>query len=137
MKDKIKFAVVGCGSIGKRHIAVLDAEPNADIVAICDTDELKCKEQSILYNNIPWFTSYEKMLNEINVDIVNVVTPHAMHADMSSQALNKGFNVLVEKPMALSVKDCIRMNEAAVKNGKKLWWGKPKRHKLPIKIYKV
>ena len=39
---KIKFAIVGCGSIGKRHIAVLDADEEAEIVAICDIDENKC-----------------------------------------------------------------------------------------------
>jgi len=49
---KIKFAVVGCGSIGKRHIAVLDAEPNAELVAICDIDEKKCIELSKLYQTI-------------------------------------------------------------------------------------
>jgi predicted dehydrogenase len=41
MEKKVKFAVAGCGSIGKRHIAVLDAEPNAELVAICDIDEKK------------------------------------------------------------------------------------------------
>ncbi|MCE3258652.1 MAG: oxidoreductase domain protein [Bacteroidetes bacterium] len=134
--NKIKFAVVGCGSIGKRHIAVLDAEPNAEIVAICDINEALCKEQSALYNNIPWFTSYEKMLNEINADVINVVTPHALHAPMTIQAANKGFNILVEKPMALTVADCKAMNEAAVKNNVKLWVVKQNRHNVPVKLAK-
>ena len=136
MSSKIKFAVVGCGSIGKRHIAVLDSEPNAEIVAICDIDELKCKEQSSLYNNIPWFTSFDKMLEEVSTDIVNVVTPHALHADMAIKALNRGLNVLVEKPMALTVEDCKRMNEAAVKNNKKLWVVKQNRYNVPVKLAK-
>src|SRR5689334_14836767 len=97
--NKIKFAVVGCGSIGKRHIAVLDAEPGAEIIAICDVDEKKCKEQSELYNNIPYYTSFDKMLSSIKADVINVVTPHALHAEMTIKALNSKFNVLVEKPM--------------------------------------
>lgn len=133
---KIKFAIVGCGSIGKRHIAVLDAEPNAEIVAICDTDEKKCAELSGLYQNIPYYTSYDKMLSEIEADVVNVVTPHALHAEMSVKALNKKFNVLVEKPMALSMKDCHAMNEAAIANNMKLWVVKQNRYNVPVKLAK-
>ncbi len=135
-KRKIKFAVVGCGSIGKRHIAVLDAEPEAEIVAICDLDEKKCLEQSQLYQNIPYYTSYEKMIEQIKADVISVVTPHFLHADMAIKALNKKFNVLVEKPMALSVKDCQAMNQAAVENQMKLWVVKQNRHNVPIKLAK-
>jgi UDP-N-acetyl-2-amino-2-deoxyglucuronate dehydrogenase len=136
MNTKIKFAIVGCGSIGKRHIAVLDAEPEAEIVAICDTDEKKCKELSTLYSGVPYFTSYNEMLNQITADVVNVVTPHALHADMTIQALNKKFNVLVEKPMALTMLDCHRMNDSALKNGMKLWVVKQNRHNVPVKLAK-
>jgi len=136
MTKKIKFAIVGCGSIGKRHIAVLDAEPNAEVVAICDIDENKCKELSSLYNNLAYYTSYVKMLNEIKADVINVVTPHALHSSMSIDALNKGFNVLVEKPMALTVSDCKKMNEAALANKKKLWVVKQNRYNIPVKLAK-
>ncbi|PBQ31510.1 oxidoreductase [Sphingobacteriaceae bacterium] len=134
--SKIKFAIVGCGSIGKRHIAVLDAEPEAEIVAICDIDEKKCKEQAALYQNIPYYTSYDKMLSEIKADVVNVVTPHALHAEMTIKALDKKFNVLVEKPMALTMKDCNAMNAAAEKNKMKLWVVKQNRHNVPVKLAK-
>jgi len=136
MSVKIKFAVVGCGSIGKRHIAVLDAEPDAEIVAICDIDEAKCKEQSALYHNIPYYTSFDKMLEEVHADVINIVTPHALHAPMTIKALQKKINVLVEKPMALSTSDCHAMNEAAQKSGMKLWVVKQNRHNVPVKLAK-
>ena len=134
--DKILFGVVGCGSIGKRHVAVLDAEPEALITGICDSDVIKAKEQSGLYNNIPYFTSYDEMLKTIKADVINVVTPHALHAPMAIQALEAGFNVLVEKPMALKVADCKRMIEAAKANDRKLWVVKQNRHNVPIKLAK-
>ena len=133
---KIKFAIVGCGSIGKRHIAVLDADEEAEIVAICDIDENKCIELSSLYNGLKYYTSYSEMLENINCDVVNVVTPHQMHADMSIEALNRGFNVLVEKPMALTSDDCDRMNDAAIKSGNKLWVVKQNRFNVPIQLAK-
>ena len=86
MMNKIKFAVVGCGSIGQRHIAVLDAEENAELVAICDIDESKCKKFSETYNNVPYFTDYIKMLNAADIDVVNICTPHGLHAPMCMAA---------------------------------------------------
>jgi predicted dehydrogenase len=76
------------------------------------------------------------MLSEVEADIINIVTPHHLHADMTIEALNKGFNVLVEKPMALSSADCARMNEAANNNNKKLWVVKQNRYNIPIKLAK-
>jgi UDP-N-acetyl-2-amino-2-deoxyglucuronate dehydrogenase len=136
MSAKVKFAIVGCGSIGKRHIAVLDAEPDAEIVAICDIDGKKCIEQSSLYQNIPYYTSYDTMLSEIKADVINVVTPHALHAEMSIKALERKFNVLVEKPMALTMADCHRMNDAAKASGMKLWVVKQNRYNVPVKLAK-
>ncbi|MFO0359537.1 MAG: Gfo/Idh/MocA family protein [Flavobacteriales bacterium] len=133
---KIKFAVVGCGSIGRRHIAVLDAEPNAEVVAICDIDENACKTQSELYEGVPYYTDYEVMLKSVDADVINVVTPHALHKSMSIKALEHNFNVLVEKPMALSSSDCKEMNSVAESVGKKLWVVKQNRHNVPVRLAK-
>ena len=100
---KIKFAVVGCGSIGKRHVAVLDANPEIEIVALCDSQIQTALALSKLYGNIPVYSSFDEMLKSIEADVVNVVTPHVLHAEQSIAALKAGFNVLVEKPMSLTV----------------------------------
>lgn len=134
--SKTRFAIVGCGSIGKRHIAVLDAEPKAEIVAICDKDEDAARAQSELYDDLPFFTDYATMLAEIEADVINVVTPHHLHAEMAIQAMNAGFDTLVEKPMALSTEDCERMNAASESTGKQLWIVKQNRHNVPVKLAK-
>ena len=134
--NKVKFAVVGCGSIGKRHIAVLDADPDAQLVAICDLDENRAKELSDLYEGVPFFSDYEEMLRNIDADVINVVTPHALHKEMSIKALQAGFNVLVEKPMALTVEDCKEMNDVSKASGKKLWVVKQNRHNVPVRLAK-
>ena len=136
MRKKVKFAIVGCGSIGKRHIAVVDAEPNAELVAICDIDEKKCIELSSLYDNVKYYTDYATMLKEVDVDIVNIATPHGLHASMSIAAANAKKNILVEKPMALHPTDCALMNEAAVKNDVKLFVVKQNRYNTPIALTK-
>ena len=85
MEKKVKFAVAGCGSIGKRHIAVINAEPNAELVAICDIDKKKCIELSELYGGVSYYTDFNKMLKEVDVDLVNIATPHGEHSSMSMQ----------------------------------------------------
>jgi UDP-N-acetyl-2-amino-2-deoxyglucuronate dehydrogenase len=136
MEKKVRFAIVGCGSIGKRHIAVVDAEPNAELVAICDIDEKKCIELSMLYGNIKYYTDYATMLKEVDVEIVNIATPHGLHASMSIAAANAKKNILVEKPMALYAADCALMNEAAEKNNVKLFVVKQNRYNTPIALTK-
>lgn len=134
--EKIKFAVVGCGSIGKRHLAVIDAEERAELVAICDIEEKICKELSILYGGVKWYTSYEKMLKETDADIINIATPHGLHAEMSISAARSGKNILVEKPMALSVSDCQKMIDEAEKAKVKLMVVKQNRFNIPIALTK-
>lgn len=132
----IKFAVVGCGSIGKRHIAVLDAENHAEIVGICDLDVSVVKDQARLYDNPPYFTDFSTMLAQVDADVINIATPHALHADMAIEAMLAGFDVLVEKPMALNTEDCLRMNRVAEETKKHLWVVKQNRHNVPVRLAK-
>lgn len=117
--DKMSFAVVGCGSIGSRHIQVLECEPLAKISAICDIDNKICKEYSDLLR-IPTFSSYCEMLKSIHADVIDICTPSHLHAPMAIQALNENFHVLVEKPMALSTFDANNMLQIAEEKSKKL-----------------
>ena len=133
---KLKFAVIGLGNIGKRHVAVIDAEPMAELVSICDIDKIKCNDITELYGDIPSFTDYKKMLSQTKADIVNIASPHGLHAEMSIEALRAGKHVLVEKPMALNHKDCEKMIEVSKKTGKKLFVVKQNRFNTPIKLTK-
>jgi UDP-N-acetyl-2-amino-2-deoxyglucuronate dehydrogenase len=133
--NKIKFAIIGCGSIGKRHIAVVDSEERAELVAICDSDEKKCKELSGLYN-VPYFTDYKKMLRETKVDVVNIATPHAEHASMAIDVAKAKMNILVEKPMSLSTEEGKRMIKTAKDNNVKLYVVKQNRFNVPIMLTK-
>jgi predicted dehydrogenase len=134
--EKIKFAVVGCGSIGKRHIAVIDAEERAELIAICDSEEDICKELSSLYGGVAWYTSYDKMLKKTDAEIISIATPHGLHANMSVAAARAGKNILVEKPMALTVADCERMIDEAHRAKVKLMVVKQNRFNIPIALTK-
>ena len=131
-----RFGIVGCGSIGKRHIAVLDAESRAELVAICDEDAAALSAQSELYPYLATYSNYAEMLAKGGFDVVCIATPHEMHTEMAVQAMEAGYHVLVEKPMALNTTDCERMNACAERTGKHLWVVKQNRHNVPIRLAK-
>ena len=98
---KIGFVVVGCGHIGKRHIAEIKANSNALLLAVCD---IKNKNEFEDFG-VSFFGSLDELLSSnINTDVINICTPNGLHTTQSLQALNH-CNVLVEKPIALSVDD--------------------------------
>jgi len=100
-KEKIKFAVVGCGHIGKRHGEMIQRNEEAELVALCD---IKPKESlGIESFNAPFFSNIDDMLNSgIDIDVVNVCTPNGCHVDHSYKALSALKHVVCEKPMGLT-----------------------------------
>jgi UDP-N-acetyl-2-amino-2-deoxyglucuronate dehydrogenase len=132
--NDVKFAVVGCGNIGKRHLAVIDAEPRAEIVATCDIIEERAKHYAELYEIPVYFTDYEKMLKETDAEIVAIATPHGLHAPMAIAAAKAGKHILVEKPMALTSEDCHRMIDAAKAHEVDLFVVKQNRYNKPIAL---
>lgn len=134
--NRIKFAVVGCGSIGKRHVAVIDAEEKATNVALCDVDVEKAKALSDLYEEIPVYSDYRKLIAETDADIISICTPHGLHAEMAIAAAEAKKNVLVEKPMALSSDDARKMIAKAKENNVSLMVVKQNRFNVPITLTK-
>lgn len=131
--DKIlKFGVIGLGNIGARHLAVIDAQQNARIVGICDIEKERCRSFSKMYKNVPYFLDYMDMLEQTDIDVLNICTPHHLHASMAIDAANAGKHVLVEKPMALTVSDCKRMMDTAKKKNVRLMVVKQNRYNIPV-----
>lgn len=133
---KIKFAVVGCGNIGKRHIAVIDADEKAELVAICDINKETAETLSALYNNVPVYTNYSDLLHSTDADIISICTPHGLHAPMTIEAARNKKHILVEKPMALNLSDCRAMIQEAKQQGVELFVVKQNRYNKPIALTK-
>ncbi|BAO55401.1 Gfo/Idh/MocA family protein [Nonlabens marinus] len=133
--ENLKFAVVGCGNIGKRHAAVIDKEEHANLVAICDIDSQKTADLNKVYG-VEVYTDFQEMLSEAKFDILCICTPHGLHAPMSIQAARSKKHILVEKPMALTSKAAKEMIEEAEKNKVNLWVVKQNRYNKPIRLVK-
>jgi UDP-N-acetyl-2-amino-2-deoxyglucuronate dehydrogenase len=102
---KIKFAVVGCGHIGKRHAEIIKQHSGGDLVALIDVQDNQVLNIN-QYADIPFYSSLESFLEQdIDVDVINICTPNAYHGTQAIQCLDKGKHVVIEKPMALTTAD--------------------------------
>ncbi len=131
--EKKRFGIIGCGHIGKRHAAVLDAYEFADLKAVCDIKVEEAEVQADLYGGVSVYKEYEQLLKE-DIDVVTICTPHHLHKPMTLAALKAGKHVVVEKPMTLSAADAAEMSQAAIDAGLKLFVVKQNRYNVPIKL---
>jgi UDP-N-acetyl-2-amino-2-deoxyglucuronate dehydrogenase len=106
---KLKFVLVGCGYIGKRHAEVLLQHPDCELVALVDNNQEKLSEFNHL--NLPFFQTFADCFASVETDVAIVATPNGTHAQLAIEALQNGKHVLIEKPMALKKPDA----EAIVK----------------------
>lgn len=114
MDRKLRVGIIGCGGIGKVHASAYRILETGTIVAVCDNKEVRVAKMAERYDAKPYL-DYKEMLNE-DLDMVHICTPHFLHAEMAIAAMEKGINVLTEKPMAISLEDADRMIESAEKN---------------------
>lgn len=101
---KVKFAVVGCGHIGKRHAEMIMRNPEAELVGLVDV--LPAKQVNAEQFEVPFFSSIEELLaSDLEIDVINIASPNGFHAEHALKALEARKHVVVEKPMALSKAD--------------------------------
>jgi len=102
--QKIKFAVIGCGHIGKRHAEMIARNPESELVALIDIKAQK--ELGIEQYDVPFFNDLELFLQSgIACNVINIASPNGFHAAQSLKCLDAGKHIVVEKPMALSKND--------------------------------
>ena len=132
--EKLKFAIIGCGRIAQRHAEHINRL--GVLVAVCDIAPAKAATLAQQYKANAYYSIKDLLAKEKSIDVVAVCTPNGLHATHSIQALNAGFNVLVEKPMAITVKDCEEMIAAAKANNKLLFPIKQNRFNPPVAAVK-
>jgi UDP-N-acetyl-2-amino-2-deoxyglucuronate dehydrogenase len=105
MSEKIKFAVIGQGHIGKRHAEMIRRNPEAELIAVSDSasqEQLGLKDLKERFHS----SAKELITSHPEVEVICVCTPNGLHAQHSLLALENGKHVVCEKPMALSKADC-------------------------------
>ena len=133
-KSNLRFALVGCGRIAERHAEHI--HHLAHLVAVCDIKAERARALAEKYGS-KWYGSIDDMLaGEKSVDIVSVCSPNGLHAEHSIKAFRAGLNVLCEKPMAITSRDCEQMIMESERANKRLFVIKQNRFNPPLAALK-
>ena len=101
---KIRFAIVGHGFVGQRHAALIQKNPETELVSICD---IAGKESFDVSDDIPFYNKIEDLFQlSSDFDVLCICTPNGLHAEQALIALEHNKHVVIEKPMGLSKADC-------------------------------
>jgi UDP-N-acetyl-2-amino-2-deoxyglucuronate dehydrogenase len=132
--SKVRFALIGCGSIARKHAHALHHYiDDAEIAAFVDLDLARAQQFGAQYG-APAFASIRDLMQQEGdrIDAFSVLTPSGSHAPVAIELAKYSRPIVVEKPMALRLDDADRMIEACDANGAKLFVVHQNRYNLPI-----
>ncbi|MCG8670038.1 MAG: Gfo/Idh/MocA family oxidoreductase [Pseudomonadales bacterium] len=129
----LKFALLGCGRIAKRHSELLGYNQikDAQLVAVCDVVEDKARKIGESFD-VPYFTDMHEMLEKVDIDVVSILTESGYHAKHAVEISKYKKHIVVEKPMALTLDDADAMIKACDAAGVKLFVVKQNRFNVPV-----
>lgn len=129
----IKFALLGCGRIAKRHAELLGNGQifGARLVSVCDLVGEKAQSMGDMFG-VPYYTDMHQMMKDEDIDVVSVLTESGNHAQNVIDIAQYAKHVVVEKPMALTLQDADKMIAACDSVGVKLFVIKQNRFNVPV-----
>lgn len=118
----VRWGIIGCGDVARKRVAgAIQNDPNSELVAVCRRDEARLRAFADEFAVPQTSTSDEDLIQSADLDALYLATPVNLHHPQTLAAAAAGKHVLVEKPMALSVRECEEMiiacDEAAVTLG--------------------
>ena len=129
----LRFALVGCGRIARRHSELLGKRQiaHAGLVAVCDVVEEKARKIGAEFG-VPHFADMHQMMQSVDSDVVVVLTESGLHARHVAELTQYGKHIVVEKPMALTLDDADMMIRACDAARVKLFVVKQNRFNVPV-----
>ena len=120
----MKYALIGCGRISTNHIKAA-VNNNLEIAAVCDIldekmEELFSKHDLQNDESIKRYNDYKVMVEEVKPELVSIATESGSHAEIALYLIDKGINVIIEKPMAMSIKDADEIIKRSEEKGVKV-----------------
>jgi len=118
---RLRVGIVGTGSMGMNHLRVLRDfnEEQVQLVGVAETYEPNLK-QAVSRFHVAGYADYRQMVEETRPDLVAVVVPTQLHFEVASYVLDRGINVLLEKPMTSTIEEALALIQMAHSRGVKL-----------------
>lgn len=128
----LRFGLVGCGRIGRRHAEIISQTHH--LVAVCDADPKRADDFAAAFNALAYHSFTSFIAAKPTCDVVVVATPNSLHAIQTILLLEAGYHVICEKPMALTAASALEMMNAARRCNRKLWVVKQNRFNPPVQL---
>jgi predicted dehydrogenase len=119
----ISIGVIGCGHWGPNHIRIFSQLPGSKVIMCADLDEKRLDAMAALYPQLQTTKNYQDILNNPAVDAVVVALPTNFHFKITQEALLAGKHVLCEKPLSLSIQECLTLKNLSESKNKLLMVG--------------
>ncbi len=134
---RMKVAVVGAGSMGMNHLRVLRdfSEEQIQLVGVAESSA-PSREQAISRFHVPGYSDYREMVEQTHPDLVAVAVPTFLHFEVAAYLLDRGLNILLEKPMTSTVEEALALIEIARTRGVKIAVGHIERFNPAVKEVK-
>jgi predicted dehydrogenase len=129
-------AIVGCGYWGPNLIRNFNSLENCTVRAICDMSESRLAHMKTLYPATETTTDFDALINDPEIHAIAIATPVHTHFKLAEKSLNAGKHTLIEKPMAASVDECLKLKELAEKNNLTLMVGHTFLYSQPVRRIK-
>jgi predicted dehydrogenase len=113
----LKAALIGAGAIAREHLAALSDMPNVEIGGVCDLSPSIAEMMAERYRARKWYTDFQQMLDEVQPDLVHVTTPPTSHFSLVRSCLERGLNVLCEKPITVEYREFVELKQMASASG--------------------
>ncbi len=134
-QEKIRFALIGCGTIANKHIAAINRLDDAEVVGGYDIDSHQGTTFAEKYS-IPIFNSVEEMIEKTDPQVLNILTPSGKHAENILELIHFNRHFVVEKPLALRLDQIDRILKECDRKGLKLFVVQQNRFNPPIQKLK-
>lgn len=136
--SKKRVGIIGCGHILVRHLESIKLNNNDfELVALCDIDK-EVLDKALAENEAKGFLDYKKMLKEMKgkMDFVTIATPNHLHYPMAMDALDSGYDILIEKPIAFEASKVQEIADKAKELGREAYAVLQVRYNPTVKMLK-
>lgn len=110
---KLNCALIGCGAIAREHLSALAELGTVEVAAVCDISAAKAEATADRFGVAKWYSSHEKLLADIQPDLVHITTPPSSHFSIAKSCLAAERNVLCEKPITIKYSEFSELKELA------------------------
>ena len=115
----MRIGIIGCGKIADAHAEQIQKIPHAEIVAVCDKEELMAKQLYERHHVGNYYSDVKQMLKTAQPEVVHITTPPQSHFELAKLCIDSGCHVYMEKPFTVTTEEATQLIDyASVKNVK-------------------